>query len=696
MKRPLTTLALPFVGFALGWMVKPTAEIPTHQSDQAVPHGDSLLENTISTRSTSTPTGDATETFAAFVEIFKKNRYTIAAHAYQLVSRYSSAELESLAESLVSFRGDERQRRLLIQTIIGRWGEIDPERLFAYALESPIPSFRSTGVYHAIEELSHRAPTRARALIETIEDDNLYRRVSHQVVLAMSKDDARATLATLKEDPTSTHVYDDLFTGWGEQAPLEAAEQLTAITNRNHRRQAIQGLAQSWGKTDPDAAVGWASALHNHQERVQAIEYIMGVVTDIDKGAQLLESLDLNGSTRHEAVRAFATNAIHRDIDSALTWLASLTKGDRSLVLEYNLNSIARSYPERAIHLLKSNLNGRLENAAGSLARQLANTDLTRAQAWVDSLPSGRIKDRAVQGILKELQNAAPQIGAAFLDQVGLDNKNNHLASGTALAWFDRDQGAALAWIESQDDPQIAQQLTHDVIAHWSLQDPAAAVAHAARIDDPESQARALQSCMANWASINPQEAIAHYATLGESDSPAIVSSMVNSMAFADVDAATDLLESSRNTYDDSLSLSTLASSADHLMNTWARFDVIAAAEWSNTLSQPEVGKRAIQRAATDWIAQDSLAASEWIGDLPAGPGRDGPVSELIRHIRHEDPSTTFAWANSIGDERSRTSELRTILNQWKTTDPNAATQALQSADVSTDAYNNIARDLAN
>ena len=330
------------------------------------------------------------------------------------------------------------------------------------------------------------------------------------------------------------------------------------------------------------------------------------------------------------------------------------------------------------------------------MARQLASTDLARAQAWVDSLPSGRVKDRAVQGILKELQNAAPQTGAAFLDQVGLDNKNSHLASGTALAWFDRDQDAALAWIESQNNPQIAQQLTHDVIAHWSLQDPAAAVAHAARIDDPESQSRALQSCMANWASINPQEAIAHYATLGESDSPAIVTSMINSMAFADIDAATDLLESSLNTYDDTLSLSTLASSADHLVNTWSRFDAAAAAEWSNTLSQPEARKRAIQRAATEWIEQDSLAASEWIGDLPAGPGRDGSVSELVRHIRHEDPSTAFAWANSIGDERSRTSELRTILNQWKTTDPNAAAQALQSADVSTDAYNSIARELAN
>ncbi|MDB4491852.1 hypothetical protein N9260_02415 [bacterium] len=97
---------------------------------------------------------------------------------------------------------------------------------------------------------------------------------------------------------------------------------------------------------------------------------------------------------------------------------------------------------------------------------------------------------------------------------------------------------------------------------------------------------------------------------------------------------------------------------------------------------------------ASAWIRQDSLAASEWIGELPAGPSRDAAVRRLVNQIQGDDPSSAFAWATTLGDESRRTSELQSVLSQWKQTDPNAALQALQSTNLSDEAYNKLAKQL--
>ena len=694
MKTFLAASAILLIGFALGWVVKPTQNAPASQPDLTAAPGDSILGATSSgSVQGNSPLGaaESSRTIDELMAIFEDApSNTGQARAYQFLASFSSKELLSLAQSMESIIPNHHQHWDTIQSIVSRWSEIDPESLFAYGLTVKDLNVKQSCISRAIQALAKRDRGRARALLSAIDDEELKRQASHIVIRATAKDDPKAALAGLQGDHKSRYEYHQLFMTWGAAAPQEAAANLDAITNREARRDAIQGLAQSWGTSEPQAALKWAMSLTNRLERRHAVQRIMGTMDDLNQGAAMLSGLDLKGRDRIEAANAFANKAIQLDLDGALQWMETLTPRERSNVIASQLYSISQRAPERARQLFDENMSSRLRSVADNIARDLAKKDLQSAETWIDSLPSGNIKAQAMKGMINTLQETDPRAAAAYIDGVGIDANTRRMAGSVAQAWFDQDQQAALTWIEAMDNPE----LTGNLLSHWSQQDPAAAAAYAKNLEETPHQRSALRSIMGNWANINPDEAIAHYKTLKESDQPEVLQTMIGTIANTDIDIAIDFFESSAAHMANVATESQIAQAADNLVDTWADFDAKAAAEWSEALEMPEAREQAIDEAASAWIRQDSLAASEWIGSLPEGPDRDAAVRQLVSHVQHDDPVAAFAWATTLSEEGRRTKYLQIVLNQWKQSDPNAALQALQSASLSNEAYNKLVKQL--
>jgi hypothetical protein len=95
------------------------------------------------------------------------------------------------------------------------------------------------------------------------------------------------------------------------------------------------------------------------------------------------------------------------------------------------------------------------------------------------------------------------------------------------------------------------------------------------------------------------------------------------------------------------------------------------------------IRRHAVERVAGRWLRSDSLTASEWIADMPAGEARDAAAGELIRNISGSDPASALSWANSIGDDGHQTHLMGEVIERWHQTDPNAARSALQATDLS-------------
>jgi hypothetical protein len=61
-----------------------------------------------------------------------------------------------------------------------------------------------------------------------------------------------------------------------------------------------------------------------------------------------------------------------------------------------------------------------------------------------------------------------------------------------------------------------------------------------------------------------------------------------------------------------------------------------------------------VQNVARVWMQSDSLAASEWIAQLPAGRERDAGAGILVHEIAEAAPDEAWQWAVSIGEASLR------------------------------------------
>ncbi len=75
---------------------------------------------------------------------------------------------------------------------------------------------------------------------------------------------------------------------------------------------------------------------------------------------------------------------------------------------------------------------------------------------------------------------------------------------------------------------------------------------------------------------------------------------------------------------------------------------------------------------------------------MPAGASRDAAVAQIINVEGANDLPSAFNWAVTIGNDNSRADAINRVVQQWARADPNAAIQAIQSANVSDDQRANL------
>jgi hypothetical protein len=85
---------------------------------------------------------------------------------------------------------------------------------------------------------------------------------------------------------------------------------------------------------------------------------------------------------------------------------------------------------------------------------------------------------------------------------------------------------------------------------------------------------------------------------------------------------------------------------------------------------------------AQSWLVQNPQAAEQWVNTLQAGPARDAAVSQIINVEGPNDLPTAFNWAATVSNDGTRAALINRVVVQWARTDPAAAAQAVQNANV--------------
>ena len=97
-----------------------------------------------------------------------------------------------------------------------------------------------------------------------------------------------------------------------------------------------------------------------------------------------------------------------------------------------------------------------------------------------------------------------------------------------------------------------------------------------------------------------------------------------------------------------------------------------------------DVGESAYWAIAAAWGDRDSLAASEWLRDLPSGARRDSAVDAFVYELtNHPEPDfeAAFHWARTIESPESR--RLKDTWRSCHERQPDHAEQVLEQSDLS-------------
>jgi hypothetical protein len=70
---------------------------------------------------------------------------------------------------------------------------------------------------------------------------------------------------------------------------------------------------------------------------------------------------------------------------------------------------------------------------------------------------------------------------------------------------------------------------------------------------------------------------------------------------------------------------------------------------------------------------------------LPDGKSRDAGVTAYVQRLIATDPVTALEWAQTIGNQNTRTTQLETVVSAWMKTNPDDASSWVTQSSLSSD-----------
>lgn len=393
----------------------------------------------------------------------------------------AAAEIENIGNPMV--------RQAAIRGVIGSWHSEDPEAALRWATSLTNPADRNAAVGSMIQSLSQLDPTRAIALIETLPPSNDKRSAYFQIAMNWSRSDPDAAIGwinTIDNTTLRNAVVESTVRNLAAENPVKALELAHLSTGRDLYSRVMPGVLSSWLEVDQAAALAWLDGQPDDHSRNQ----ILGNLgRELNPGkadlAMRLASRIRGGEARSQFLADYAGQWANLDPRAAVDWYRSLPADvDKSKVAA----QIARNYgtvdPRGALAFADSLPAGSEEHneaqraaidaismhnapQAAALAMRLAggsdrantlttvisrwtSSDPVGASEFLDTLPEGNLRNRAVQNFALNLRQSDPEAAAHWAASISDDATRRSSLRQVMNAWKQNDRPAALAFLRTQ------------------------------------------------------------------------------------------------------------------------------------------------------------------------------------------------------------------------------------------------------
>jgi len=227
--------------------------------------------------------------------------------------------------------------------------------------------------------------------------------------------------------------------------------------------------------------------------------------------------------------------------------------------------------------------------------------------------------------------------GAIEVVQKMLRNERGTAISLLAGRWIQVDPKNALKMANEPGHSDLSNTIIQAFYADWVARDPAEALASARKLKQGSDRNAALNE-IADYLAINdPAQAMALFRSIRSSAYSDRFQNVFSHWVDLDLDGATD-----------------------------------AVLHGSNFASERGRGE-AIEGIVNRLVARDPNSAGAWLEGLPAGSVRERALEQVIKRWGEADPGGAMAWLEKLPDSPGKKTALRKLSDGWAKADPPGA-----------------------
>jgi hypothetical protein len=418
--------------------------------------------------------------------------------------RHVSGQDPVAAANDLSLIPDVNQRNQAMSEVLGHWTDSDPAAALKWVQNNTSGNAQTMALTQIVQGVADTDPMGAMAVVQQMPDNPSRDNLLFQTIGQWSDADPAAAMQWAKtnlsgaDQTTATTIA---LNGLIQTDPAAGGEMVAAMSDTPDRNNLINQVANAMAGEDMDSAIAWINSVPNLSDQTKdgALQNVLSQLTQSDPAAaaQKLQSLNLDPSVGANAnliqnlSGRIADSWAQGDPDAALAWSENLTDPARQNALNATLNTVAsadpvnawntvanltaddpdraslmntvvadwgRSDPAAAVSVLGYLTPAQQNNAINTISRGWVQQDPTAASTWINTLPVGTSRDRAVQ---------------------------NLISSGQAGSY---DLSTGMAWASSISTPAAQTNAYQTVILQTARSDPAAAQAavNAATLTDAQ------------------------------------------------------------------------------------------------------------------------------------------------------------------------------------------------------------------
>jgi hypothetical protein len=261
----------------------------------------------------------------------------------------------------------------------------------------------------------------------------------------------------------------------------------------------------------------------------------------------------------------------------------------------------------------------------------------------------------------QEAAGASETAALKLAEEISGEADRADFLRGVVAGMAERDAAGAAQFSLTQFSPGALQaDALRIALGKWGAEHPREAYAWAMEKLNGPVKEEAINALVTNWAANAPDHAARWFEETGSTSQP-LLAALVSGWAGKSPRDAAQWVE-------------TLPDQTNREAGR-----LIAAREWAAqnpqeaTANYPNPAPDLAGVLADIWGTNDPAAAARWIGQLPAGPGREEAAGTLATVWAASDVNAAAQWAAGLKDEAARAAAVEHLATTWGAIDPDKA-----------------------